>query len=187
MKIKICGLFRACDIEYVNEILPDYIGFVFAKSKRQVPLEHARFLKSRLDPQIKAVGVFVDAELAFIEEVLQEGIIDMVQLHGSETEDYIEQINAPVIKAIRIGDPIPQNADYLLFDGQTAGSGIPFDWSLIPQTDKPFFLAGGIRAENLSQAMQLKPFAIDVSSGVETDGLKDRDKIEKIVRSVRNV
>lgn len=187
MKIKICGLFRACDIEYVNEIKPDYIGFVFAKSKRQVPLEHAKFLKSRLDPQIKAVGVFVDAELSFIEQVLHEGIIDMVQLHGTETEEYIERINAPVIKAIRLGDPIPQNADYLLFDGPEAGSGTPFDWSLLPQTDKPFFLAGGIKLENLTQAMQLQPFAIDVSSGVETDGLKDRDKIEKIVRSVRNV
>lgn len=187
MKIKICGLFRACDIEYVNEILPDYIGFVFTKSKRQVPLEHAKFLKSRLNPQIKAVGVFVDAELSLIEEVLCEGIIDMVQLHGNETEEYIEQINAPVIKALRIGDPIPQNADYLLFDAQNPGSGIPFDWSLLPHTNKPFFLAGGITLENLPNAMQLQPFGIDVSSGVETDGLKDRDKIEKIVRSVRNV
>lgn len=187
MNIKICGLFRACDIEYVNAAKPDYIGFVFAKSKRQVPLEHAKFLKSRLDPQITAVGVFVDAELSFIEEVLREGIIDMVQLHGSETEDYIARIDAPVIKALRIGDPIPNNADYLLFDAEEAGSGTPFDWSSLPKTDLPFFLAGGITLENLPQAMELQPFAIDVSSGVETDGLKDREKMERMVSRVRNV
>lgn len=187
MKIKICGLFRACDIEYVNAAKPDYIGFVFTKSKRQVPLEHAKFLKSRLDPQITAVGVFMDAELSFIEEVLREGIVDMVQLHGSETEEYIEQIAVPVIKAVRIGDPIPNNANYLLFDSQEAGSGIPFDWSQIPKTEQPFFLAGGITLENLPQAIQVNPFGIDVSSGVETEGLKDRQKIETIVRSVRNV
>lgn len=187
MKIKICGLFRACDIEYVNGAKPDFIGFVFAKSKRQVPLEHAKFLKSRLDPQITAVGVFMDAELSFVEQVIQEGIIDMVQLHGNETEEYIKKITVPVIKAVRIGDPIPSNADYLLFDSHEAGSGVPFDWSQLPKTEQPFFLAGGITLENLPQAIQLNPFAIDVSSGVETEGLKDKEKIESMVRSVRNV
>ncbi|WP_352400895.1 phosphoribosylanthranilate isomerase [Anaerotignum sp.] len=187
MKIKICGLSRQEDIAYVNESLPDYIGFVFAKSKRQVSLLQAKALKAKLNRQIQAVGVFVDEDLTVVQKAVDEKIIDMVQLHGKETDDYIEKINAPVIKAIRVGDKISEQADFLLFDSATAGSGQTFDWTRIPKTAKPFFIAGGIDIYNVEQVKLLHPFGIDISSGVETDGIKDKIKIKEMVRSVRNV
>ncbi|MCL1940600.1 MAG: phosphoribosylanthranilate isomerase [Synergistaceae bacterium] len=192
MKIKICGLSRECDIDYVNEALPDYAGFVFAESRRKVSADQAYTLKRRLDPAITAVGVFVDQDITFISELLKSGIIDIVQLHGHEDEKFISAVCAPVIKAVRIGEKseigkkIDCPANYLLFDSPSAGSGKTFDWSLIPRTEKPFFLAGGINIGNISAAMETAPYAIDVSSGVETGGVKDRDKILEIVRSVRN-
>ena len=195
MKIKICGLTRECDINYVNEALPDYAGFVFAGSKRKVSADQAFALKRGLSSSIKAVGVFVDHDISFIRDLLKRGVIDIVQLHGHEDEEYISAINAPVIKAVRLdkksekserSEKFDYPADYLLFDSPSAGSGKTFDWSLIPKTEKPFFLAGGINIGNISGAIEIKPYAIDVSSGVETDGAKDRCKILEIVRSVRN-
>ena len=189
MKIKICGLSRECDIDYVNEALPDYAGFVFAESKRKVSISQAFTLSRRLNPSIKAVGVFVDHEISFIRDILDRGIIDIVQLHGHESDEYISAVGAPVIKAIRLNDNrecYDCPADYILFDSPLAGSGSTFDWRLIPKIDKPFFLAGGINTGNIREALKLNPYAIDVSSGVETDGRKDRDKILEIVRSVRN-
>ncbi len=185
MRIKICGLSRMCDIDYVNEANPDYIGFVFAKSKRQVTLKGAHELRSRLDMRIYAVGVFADEDISVIHEAVGSGIIDIVQLHGNEDEEYISKIEVPVIKAVRMGEPIPKGADFILFDSPAAGSGRAFDWSLIPKTDTPFFLAGGINSLNIDEAMRINPFGIDVSSGVETDGFKDREKITEIVRRVR--
>ena len=185
MKIKICGLFRECDIDYVNEALPDYAGFVFAESKRKVTENQAFALSRRLDSSIKAVGVFVDHDISFIRNLLERGIIDIVQLHGHENDEYISAIDAPVIKAARIGEKYDYPADYLLFDSPVAGSGKTFDWSLIPKTEKPFFLAGGINIGNITEAMKLNPYAIDVSSGVETDGAKDRGKILEIVKIMR--
>lgn len=187
MKIKICGIFREIDVDYVNEALPDYVGFVFAKSRRQVTIEQAKNLKQKLNPKIKAVGVFVDASIEKINELINQKIIDIVQLHGNESEAFISKINATVIKAVRIGDEIPQNADYILFDGINAGSGEVFDWSLLPSTKKPFFLAGGISLNNIDEAIKINPFCIDVSSSVETDGFKDKSKISEIVRRVKNV
>lgn len=186
MKIKICGLSRAQDIAYVNEALPDYVGFVFAESRRQVTLAQAKALKAQLDARIQAVGVFVDADPSLVQQALDEGIIDLVQLHGNENDAYIAHIAAPVIKALRVGEPIPRQADYLLFDSAIAGSGQTFDWSRLPATDRPFFLAGGIDAGNVAAAKALSPFGIDVSSGVETDGCKDREKILDLVRRVRH-
>lgn len=189
MKIKICGLFRECDIDYVNEALPDYAGFVFAESKRKVSESQAYKLSRRLSPSIKSVGVFVDNEISFIRNLLERRIIDIVQLHGYEDEEYMSAIGAPVIKAVRFGQLAEINdfpADFLLFDSPKAGSGERFDWSLIPKTEKPFFLAGGINSGNLTEAMKFNPYAVDVSSGVESDGVKDREKILEIVRSVRN-
>lgn len=185
MKIKICGLFREEDIDFVNESLPDYIGFVFAKSKRQVTLSQAKKLKARLNPHIQAVGVFVDENIQVVQKAIDEKIIDVVQLHGKETEAYIEKLNVPVIKALRIGEKIPLNADFLLFDSAIAGSGQSFDWMRIPKTEKPFFIAGGIDIENIAQAKSFCPFGIDISSGVETNGVKDKKKIMEIVRSVK--
>ena len=186
MKIKICGLSRECDIDYVNEALPDYAGFVFAESRRKVSADQAYALKRRLDPAITAVGVFVDQDITFISELLKSGIIDIAQLHGQEDDEFISSVGAPVIKAVRTGEKFDYSSDYLLFDSPSAGSGKTFDWGLIPNTEKPFFLAGGINIGNISAAMETAPYAIDVSSGVETGGVKDRDKILEIVRSVRN-
>ena len=199
-KIKICGLVRIQDIEAVNEVLPDYIGFVFAKSRRQVSSEQATELRRQLDPHIKAAGVFVNAPLGDIAELCRENIIDIVQLHGDENTEYLsalcEQISKPVIKAVRVqstrqiteAQTLP--CDYLLLDtfqnDMYGGSGKVFDRSLIPMLSKPFFLAGGLDAKNIADAIaDCHPYCIDVSSGAETDGMKDREKIRGIVKIVR--
>ncbi|HVI42863.1 MAG TPA: phosphoribosylanthranilate isomerase [Anaerovoracaceae bacterium] len=198
MKIKICGLFRPEDIEYVNEALPDYIGFVFAKSRRQVTAEQAGTLRKNLNTDIQTVGVFVNAPMDEAVSLLKSGVIDIAQLHGSEDEEYMMRLksetNCQIIKAIRVerAEDIlnAQNspADFLLLDHGTGGTGEAFDWKLIREYRKPYFLAGGIHAGNIKQAMKSgKPFAIDLSSGVETDGVKDKDKILEIVRRIRNV
>lgn len=195
MKIKICGLFQNVDIDYVNEALPDYIGFVFAKSKRQVSYDQAKIMSSKLDKRIKAVGVFVDASINEIVKLVNNQIIDLVQLHGDEGIDYIEQlkakINVPIIKAIKMTPEtdLGKNifpVDYYLLDSAISGSGKTFDWSLIKKLDKPFFLAGGIDSGNLDDAIKINAYAIDVSSGVETNGIKDSNKINEIVRRIKN-
>lgn len=199
-KIKICGLSRACDIDAVNEAMPEYIGFVFAKSPRQISFIQAAVLKQRLDARITAVGVFVDAAVEIISALCQEGIIDMVQLHGSEDADYIKQlkkaVTVPIIKAVRVQNTKQIieaqyiDCDYLLLDtwlkDKQGGSGHVFDWSLIPKLDKPYFLAGGLNAANIREAAIHRPYCLDVSSGAETQGKKDRQKIIELVRLVRS-
>ncbi len=199
MKIKLCGMFRECDIDYVNEALPDYIGFIvmFPKSHRNIDLETALRLKSRLDPRIKAVAVSVNAELEKFAEFSKSGVADLLQCHGSEDADYIarlrESTNVPIIKAVKVTSPDDvqkadrMGADFLLLDSGT-GSGKAFDYSAIPENIKtPFFLAGGLTPENAAQAArQIKPYGVDMSSGIETDKLKDREKILAAVRTVRN-
>lgn len=201
-KIKICGLSRLVDIEMVNEALPDYIGFVFAKSKRQVTEDTARQLKEKLNPNIQTVGVFVNEDIERMKRICYSGIIDIIQLHGDEDESYIKElkmvVNNKVIKAVRVrkrenikaAEHLP--CDYLLLDAyredQYGGSGEAFDWTSIKEVNKPFFLAGGINAGNVCKAIELvKPYSIDVSSGVETDGYKDKNKIIEIITKVRNV
>lgn len=197
-KIKICGLTRFEDIEVANALLPDYIGFVFwERSKRNVSKEQAKELKNRLDSRIKAVGVFVDAEIDFIADLVSCGIIDVAQLHGSEDEDYILQLRerlggAEIIKAFNINkiesfDEVEKSsADHIMIDSGK-GSGITFDWSKLERLERPYFLAGGLSAENISDVLaSIKPFAVDVSSGVETDGLKDASKMKRFVESVRS-
>ena len=197
-KIKICGLTRLEDIEAANALLPDYIGFVFwERSKRNVTKEQAKELKSRLDSRIKAVGVFVDAEIDFIADLVSCGIIDVAQLHGSEDEDYISQLReriggAEIIKAFNINkiesfDEAEKSlADHIMIDSGK-GSGIAFDWSKLERLKRPYFLAGGLSTENISEVLaSIKPFAVDVSSGVETDGFKDRAKMKRFVESVRS-
>jgi len=200
VKIKICGLTRERDIEFANEAKPDYIGFVFADSKRKVSLEQAKTLKSKLSGNIAAVGVFVKAEIADIMTAARGGVIDIIQFHGNESEDFINQIKAatglPIIKAVNVtcADDITQaekvysTADFLLFDGAIAGSGQGFDWDAVKlhQCKKPYFLAGGINSDNIEAAMKISPYAIDTSSGAETDGVKDRDKIITMVNKVKN-
>jgi phosphoribosylanthranilate isomerase len=201
-KIKLCGLKRIEDIEYVNKYQPDYIGFVFAKSSRFINDTLAFQLKSRLDERIQAVGVFVNEPMEHIISLCRNKVIDAVQLHGDEDEAYMRKlkgfISNSIIKAIRVQsrDQIEaaQNlsCDYLLLDtyqkAQYGGSGIAFDHSVIPKSCKPFFLAGGLNKENIVKAIKdSNPYCIDVSSGVETDGVKDEGKIKEIIDMVRNL
>ena len=195
-KIKLCGLSRMEDIETVNAIKPDYIGFVFAEiSKRRVSALEASKLKSKLAPDIKAVGVFLDDKLDFVASMLNLGIVDVVQLHGSEDEEYIERVrqitNKPIIKAfiIRSKEDVERaersTADYILLDGGK-GEGKAFDWSLLKDIKRPYFLAGGLNPDNVSDAVKaLKPYAVDVSTGIETDGVKDREKMAAFANAVR--
>lgn len=196
-RIKICGLMRKEDIYAVNAYLPEYAGFVFAgKSRRYVDKETALELRKELDDRIKAAGVFVDEDISVIADSVKRKIIDIVQLHGNEDEEYIrrlkEIINVPVIKAFGISgrDDLVKamncGADLILLDNKTAGSGEAFDWSLLSGCERPFFLAGGLGTENVSAAVkEIRPFAVDVSSGVETDGRKDPRKIEEFIKTVR--
>lgn len=192
-KVKICGLKRPEDIEIINKYAPDYIGFVFAESKRQIDFNTAKNLKELLKVDIPVVGVFVNAPTEEILNLYENDIIDMAQLHGSENEDYIRQLKkqAPdlkLIKAIEIKDGSALkkyeslDVDYLLLDSGK-GSGKTFNWDLINKSiDKDFFLAGGLNSENISLAIeQFNPYAIDLSSGVETDGFKDEIKIKEVM------
>ncbi len=196
-KIKLCGLSRPEDIEAANSCMPEYIGFVFwDKSKRKVDKEKARILKAKLDPAIKAVGVFVDESIDVVADLLREGIIDIAQLHGSEDEDYIRKLKAsvdrPLIKAFQIKEKddiiaaMGSSADMLLLDsGQ--GTGSSFDWELLRDVDREFFLAGGLNLSNIEEALiSITPYAVDVSSGIETDGYKDSRKMHEFVNIVRN-
>jgi phosphoribosylanthranilate isomerase len=198
MKIKICGLFRPIDISYVNDARPDYAGFVFAESRRKVSRALAADLRSALSPAITPVGVFVNAPIEDIADIHSDGTIEVAQLHGNEDGEYIrdlkERCGITVIKAIsvRSGKDIEAaeelGADRLLFDNGTGGTGTGFDWALIRNIKTPFFLAGGINLSNIRDAMRLipAPYALDVSSGAEVGGVKDRDTIIKLVECVRN-
>lgn len=195
-KIKLCGLTRPCDIEYVNELLPEYIGFVFApKSRRYISPEKAEVLREHLDDRITPVGVFVDEKIEVIADLIKRKIIDIVQLHGNESEQYIEDlrrvIDCPVIKAFRIeseADIVSANnssADYVLLDSG-GGTGKVFDHSLLKDIARPYFLAGGLTPENVETAVkQLAPFAVDASTSLETDGFKDKIKMTAFVNAVR--
>lgn len=211
-KIKICGLRRPEDIAYVNEFLPDYIGFIFfPKSKRYVNKEEAKKLKNLLNPKIKAVGVFVNKDLDEILTLCKEGIIDIIQLHGEENTEYInllkEKLNQleleqkiSIMKAFRVKEKqdietaikMQSQVDYLLLDAygkdSYGGTGESFQHELIPKDMPPYFLAGGIREDNVVEIIKtMHPFAVDLSSGVETNGLKDKEKIKKIIEMVRNI
>lgn len=188
-KIKICGLRRQEDIEYVNKLRPDYIGFILSDGfKRSIDIDTARCLKSKLSKDIRAVGVFVNDDISRINSIVDEGIVDMVQLHGNENAEFCEKVNAPVIKYFKpdMFSLIDNyDVDYYLFDSGT-GTGRTFDWSKIPKSDKPFFLAGGINKDNIATAIdEIRPYCIDLSSAVETDGFKDYDKIKQIIDITR--
>lgn len=204
-KIKICGLTREEDILCANQLKPHYVGLVFAKSRRRVTMEQAVRLKKLLDPDITAVGVFVDEEPKQILEYLSRGIIDAAQLHGNESEGTIRFLRRtsgkPVIKAVVVRQPEDilkwkdTEADYLLLDSGK-GSGETFRWSLMEDAvgesevafKKRIFLAGGIHPGNIHEAIRnVHPYCIDVSSGAETDGVKDPVKMKALVESVRNV
>lgn len=207
-RIKICGLRREEDIRFANEIEPDYVGFVFAPSKRRVSVEKAQQLRLLLKPEIPAVGVFVNASEEEILEPVSKHAIQMIQLHGQESPDFVQQIrektSLPVIQAVSVKsrDDILRcrylNADYLLLDQGAGGTGKAFDWTLLagetgesgcdkPEKiiGKPFFLAGGISEQNVEEAIaRFHPFAVDVSSSVETNGVKDFEKMKRLTKLV---
>lgn len=195
-KIKICGLRREQDIRYANELMPDYIGFVFLKGKmRYVTFEEAAHLRSLLDPAIPAVGVFVNEPVENVIRLLQSGTIQIAQLHGQEDEAYAEElgragdhciIRAFAVRSIEdIHRAFAFPADYPLLDNGK-GTGETFDWSLFQEQEKPFFLAGGLSPENVKEAIEcFHPYAVDVSSGVETDGFKDYEKMKAFMDAVR--
>lgn len=201
-KIKICGLLSHQDIEAVNELMPDYIGFVFAKSLRQIAESTAKELKEALDDKIRAVGVFVNEEIEYIASLCNQNIIDMIQIHGDEDEDYLRTLKSktdkPVIRAFRIrsNEDIMKaeesGADYVLLDsymkGSYGGSGHSFSWNMAKELKREYFLAGGIHAGNVMKAVsENRPYCIDISSGVETDGTKDKAKMREVIEIIRRL
>jgi phosphoribosylanthranilate isomerase len=210
VKLKICGMRRSEDIEMANRYKPDYIGFVFADSPRKVSYEQAKELSELLSDEIVPVGVFVNEHMKLIVDLFKDGIIEMAQLHGDEDEKYIRNLKdksieetgkqIPVINAIEIKDGADYNdellkwrdsaSDYFILDSGK-GSGKTFDWSLIDKESEFFknsiFLAGGLNSENLALAIEeFNPFAVDLSSSVETDGFKDEEKIKEIIEIMEN-
>lgn len=196
--MKFCGLTRSQDVEMANELKPDYVGFVFFPgSKRYISPERAGQLKRKLCPEIKAVGVFVNEELEIVADLLENGTIDMAQLHGKEDEAYIKKLrqltNRPILQAFRVDteEDIRQaeqsTADFILLDSGAGGTGITFDWNLLKHVSCPYFLAGGLGVHNIKSALEmLHPFGVDVSSGIEENGVKDPIKMQMFAELVRD-
>ncbi len=199
-------MMRKEDIEAVNELRPDFVGFIMSaqqKFRRQISPHKAEQFRSILKPSIKAVGVFVDEPMDFIEAICENDIIDMIQLHGAEDDDYIlklsRRVKMPIIKAVHVStteqilEAEKLHCQYLLLDtaytDKVGGGGKSFNWDIIPEkVSKPFFLAGGINADNITDAVKVvNPYSIDLSSSVETDGKKDRSKIKEVIEKVRRV
>ena len=203
-KIKICGLYRSEDIYYVNQLQPDWCGFVinFPKSHRSLTPDRARELRSGLSRHIRPVGVFVDRPVEEVAALLNDGTLAVAQLHGHEDEAYISRLRSlahghpmwsgyEIWKAIKVRTPADLTAansspaDLVLLDNGT-GTGESFDWSLAGGVTRPFLLAGGLTPENIPAAIaQLHPYGLDVSSGVETDRKKDFAKIQAAIAAAR--
>lgn len=190
-KVKICGLSTVEAVETAVLAGADYIGFVFAASKRQVSLEQAQELAKRVTGKTKIVGVFVSPSLEDLEQAIGQVPLDMVQIHGTFDEVLIPLISVPVIRAIQLSDQeaqVSSQADYLLFDAPVAGSGQTFDWGLLKdqKIQQDFFIAGGLTVDNVRQAREtFQPYVLDVSSGVETDGRKDIEKIKAFIEGAK--
>lgn len=196
-KIKICGIRSQKDICFINELKPDYVGFVFAKSKRRVSMEEARVLIKNLSPSIKRVGVFVDEDPIIVEKIAETLNLDVIQFHGEETKEYIEKFKSyEVWKAVKITseDSLEKlkekYCDKFLLDNTIPGSGESFDWKLVEGklNGSNIMLAGGLTSVNVKQGINaLKPFGVDVSSGVETNGAKNYEKIKEFILKVREL
>jgi phosphoribosylanthranilate isomerase len=197
-KIKLCGLSRPEDIQAVNELLPDYIGFVFyEKSSRNVTFDKAKELKALLDPRIKAVGVFVDEDPKFIKRLVDEKVIEVIQLHGQESDEYVDNLRKTtdplwIIQAFKVKNAEDvekanaSKADMVLLDSGM-GTGKPFNWELLGKIKRDYFLAGGLFPENVKEAIETaRPYAVDVSSGIETDKKKDVTKMKSFVANARS-
>ena len=213
-KIKLCGMMKPCDIEYANRVKPDFVGFIFANTRRKISAAQAKQFREALDAEIPAVGVFVNEDISVITSLVQNGCIDLIQLHGEEDADYIRRLrevcDVPVIKAVKVQmvEQIRQAAalpvDYLLLDtyrkGVLGGTGEAFDWELLREAKaaagdtaegelfgKPYFLAGGLHAGNLREAAALGSYGLDISSGIETDGSKDFTKMVEVMELLRSI
>lgn len=198
MKVKICGLRRLEDIETVNLYRPDYIGFIinFPKSHRNLSPEQVKVLKAHLSPDIPAVGVTVNQPLEYVAKLLEHDMIDIAQLHGQEDDNYIRTLQRrtgkPIWKAFRIRSKQDlemaknSSADVILLDNGY-GTGQAFDWALVRDIGRPFVLAGGVNLENLRDAAKMQPYMMDISSGAETNGFKDPEKIRTLIEIVRSL
>ena len=191
-KVKICGLSTEEAVETAVSSGADYIGFVFAPSKRQVTLDQASELAKIIPSHIQKVGVFVLPSQAHLLEAIEKVGLDLVQVHGQVADDLFEDLPCASIQAVQVdgnGHVPNSQADYLLFDAPVAGSGQTFDWGRLDTTElaQPFFIAGGLNEDNVARAIQhFSPFAVDVSSGVETDGQKDHEKIRRFIERVKH-
>ena len=217
-KVKMCGISKVETIPAVVEAKPDYMGLVFAPSKRQVTVDQAKTLVEELHKQytkrynngaeqsnndeIKTVGVFVNETLDNLVSIATETNLDAVQLHGDEDEAFIQSLkgrtNVEIWKAVQIRSAadaeawIDSSADMLLFDAyhkdERGGTGEVFDWSCLDEFERPFMLAGGIDSTNVARAIRtVRPYGIDISSGIETDGVKDDEKIKVFTNIVRTI
>ena len=197
-RIKICGLRRPEDIAAVNEARPDYCGFIveYPKSRRSIDRTTLRELVRGLREKIVPVGVFVNATKELVAELLEEGTIQIAQLHGQESQEYIQELKVltekPLIQAFSIKSKEDVEraresvADYILLDQGSGGTGEVFDWSLVGEVGRPYFLAGGLDVENLREAIGLlHPWAVDLSSSLEIDGMKNAGRICQAVEIVR--
>lgn len=196
-KIKLCGLSRDCDINWANQLMPDYIGFVFApKSKRYVTFERAEALKNKLNDGIIPVGVFVNEDIENIKFLISHNVISVVQLHGNENSEYIEKLRreicCPIIQAFRIEtkqdvtEAEKSTADFIMLDSG-GGTGKPFNHALISGIKREFFLAGGLDSSNVNEAIaKCRPYGVDTSSALETEGVKDKNKMTAFVKAVRD-
>lgn len=201
MKIKLCGVMREEDIHIMNRFRPDYVGFLFAESRRQISPSTARVFRNLLDPSIPSVGVFVNEDPSNIASLVSEGTISLIQLHGDEDDAYLASLrrltDAPIIQVRRISSEtsfplaIAKEADFVLLDTfhkqLYGGSGTSFDWHLLthPSITRPYFLAGGISMDNIDKTLLTSAYCLDISSGAETDGQKDPAKIESLIRRIR--
>ena len=191
-KVKICGLSTKEAVETAVSAGADYIGFVFAPSKRQVTLEQAAELSKLIPTDVKKVGVFVSPSRAQLLEAIEKVGLDLVQVHSQVADDLFEDLPCGSIQAVQVdeGGHVPNSqADYLLFDAPVAGSGQTFDWGQLDTTElaQPFFIAGGLNEDNVVEAIQhFTPYALDVSSGVESNGQKDHEKIRRFIERVKH-
>ncbi|MDR3185683.1 MAG: phosphoribosylanthranilate isomerase [Christensenellaceae bacterium] len=190
ISVKICGLMHNSDVDIVNECMPDFVGFIFTKSRREVTPKTAKLLSERLSHSIIPVGVFVDADIDTIKELSSQNIFKMIQLHGNESEDYIKtlkrNLHLPIIKRIvpnvGKGTDYKSSAEFILLDGAHSGSGECLNWESIERPPTPFFLAGGLNVFNVKKGIKaLNPIGVDVSSGVESCGHKDREKVKEFI------
>jgi len=191
-KVKICGLSTKEAVETAVSAGADYIGFVFAPSKRQVTLDQATELAKLIPSHIQKVGVFVSPSQSELLEAIKKVGLDLVQIHGRVADDLFEDLPCASIQAVQVdgnGHVPNSQADYLLFDAPVAGSGKTFDWGQLDTTGlaQPFFIAGGLNEDNVVEAIQhFTPYAVDVSSGVESSGQKDHEKIRRFIERVKH-